>query len=111
MNFQMFKLGLKKAEEPEIKLSTVAGSSKNQESFRKNIYFCFIDYAKAFDCVDHNKLQKILKEMGMPDHRTCLLRNLYAGQEATARTGHGTTDWFQIGKGVMSRLYIVTLLI
>ena len=63
-------------------------------------YFCFIDYAKAFDCVDHNKLWKILKEMGIPDHLTCLLRNLYAGQEATVRTGHGTTDWFQIGKGV-----------
>ena len=67
---------------------------------QKNIYFCFIDYAKAFDCVDHNKLWKILKEMGIPDHLTCLLRNLYAGQEATVRTGHGTTDWFQIGKGV-----------
>ena len=68
--------------------------------FQKNIYFCFIDYAKAFDCVDHNKLWKILKEMGIPDHLTCLLRNLYAGQEATVRTGHGTTNWFQIGKGV-----------
>ena len=68
--------------------------------FQKNIYFCFIDYANAFDCVDHNKLWKILKEMGIPDHLTCLLRNLYAGQEATVRTGHGTTDWFQIGKGV-----------
>jgi len=68
--------------------------------FQKNIYFGFIDYAKAFDCVDHNKLWRILKEMGIPDHLTCLLRNLYAGQEATVRTGHGTTDWFQIGKGV-----------
>ena len=68
-------------------------------NFQKNIYFCFIDYAKAFDCVDHNKLWKILKEMGIPDHLTCLLRNLYAGQEATVRTGHGTTDWFQRGKG------------
>ena len=68
--------------------------------FQENIYFCFIDYAKAFDCVDHNKLWKILKEMGILDHLTCLLRNLYAGQEATVRTGHGTTDWFQIGKGV-----------
>ena len=95
----MFKLVLEKAEEPEIKLPTSAGSSKNLE-FQKNIYFCFIDYGKAFDCVDHNKLQKILKEMGIPDHLTCLLRNLYAGQEATVRTGHGTTDWFQIGKGV-----------
>ena len=68
--------------------------------FQKNIYFCFIDYAKAFDCVDHNKLWKILQAMGIPDHLTCLLRNLYAGQEATVRTGHGTTDWFQIGKRV-----------
>ena len=78
---------------------------------QKNIYFCFTDYAKAFDCVDHNKLWKILKEVGIPDHLTCLVRNLYAGQEATVRTGHGTTDWFQIGKGVHQRLYIVTLLI
>ena len=68
--------------------------------FQKNIYFCFIDYAKTFDCVDHNKLWKILKEMGIPDHLTCVLRNLYAGQEATVGTGHGTTDWFRIGKGV-----------
>ena len=68
--------------------------------FQKNIYFCFIDYAKALDCVDHNKLWKILKEMGIPDHLTCLLRNLYEGQEATVRTGHETTDWFQTGKGV-----------
>ena len=81
-----------------IKLPTSAGSWKKQE-FQKNIYFCFIDYAKAFDCVDHNKLWKILRQMGIPDHLTCLLRNLYAGQEATVRTGHGTTDWFQIGKG------------
>ena len=73
---------------------------KKAREFQKNIYFCFIDYAKAFDCVDHNKLWKILKQMGIPDHLTCLLRNLYAGQEATVRTGHGTTDWFQIGKGV-----------
>ena len=78
MNFQMFKLDLEKAEEPEIKLPTSAGSSKKQESSRQNIYFCFIDYAKAFDCVNHNKLWKILKEMGIPDHLTCLLRNLYA---------------------------------
>ena len=95
----MFKLVLEKAEEPEIKLSISAGSWKKQE-FQKNIYFCFIHYAKAFDCVDHNKLWKILQEMGIPDHLTCLLRNLYAGQEATVRTGHGTRDWFQIGKGV-----------
>ena len=95
----MFKLVLEKAEEPEIKLPTSAGSWKKQE-FQKNIYFCFIDYAKAFDCVDHNKLWEILREMGIPDHLTCLLRNLHADQEATVRTGHGTTDWFQIGKGV-----------
>ena len=100
MNFQMFKLVLEKAEEPEIKLSTSAGSWKKQREFQKNIYFCFIDYAKAFDCVDHNKLWKILKEMRIPDHLTFLLRNLYAGQEATVRTGHGATAWFQIGKGV-----------
>ena len=70
------------------------------KEFQKNIYFCFIDYAKAFDCVDHNKLWKILQEVGIPDHLTCLLRNLYTSQEATVRTGHGTTDWFQIGKTV-----------
>ena len=99
MNFQMFKLVLEKAAAPEIKLPTPDRSSKKQE-FQKNIYLCFIDYAKAFDCVDHNKLWKILKVMGIPDHLTCLLRNLYAGQEATVRTGHGTTDWFQTGKGV-----------
>ena len=98
-NFQMFKLDLEKAEEPQIKSSTSVGSLKKQE-FKKNIYFCFTDYAKAFDCVDHHKLWKILREMGIPDHQTCLLRNLYAGQEATVRTRHGTTDCFQIGKGV-----------
>ena len=96
----MLKLDLEKAEEPEIKLPTSSGSSKKAREFQKNIYFCLIDYAKAFDCVDHNKLWKILQEIGIPDHLTCLLRNLYAGQEATVRTGHGTTDWFQIGKGV-----------
>ena len=73
---------------------------KKAREFQKNIYFCFNDYAKSFDCVDQNKLWKILKEMGIPDNLTCLLRNLYAGQEATVRKGHGTTDWFQIGKGV-----------
>ena len=99
MNFQTFKLVLEKAEEPEIKLPTSVGSSKKQE-FQKSIYFCIIDYTKAFDCVDYNKLWKTLQEMGIPDHLTCLLRNLYAGQEATVRTGHGTTDWFQIRKGV-----------
>ena len=78
---------------------------KKAREFQKNIYFCFIDYAKAFDSVDHNKLWKILQEMGIPDHLTCLLRNLYAGQEATVRTGHGTTDWFQIGKGVVKAVF------
>ena len=73
---------------------------KKARAFQKNIYFCFIDYTKAFNCVDHNKLWKILQEMGIPDYLTCLLRNLYACQEATVKTGHGTTDWFQIGKGV-----------
>ena len=87
----MFKLDLEKAEEPEIKLPTSTGSSKKQESFRKTS-------TSTFDYVDQNKLWKILIEMGIPDHLTCLLRNLYAGQEATVRTGHGTTDWFQIGK-------------
>ena len=99
MNFQMFKLDLEKAEEAEIKLPTSVESSKKQE-FQKNLYFCFIDYAKAFDCVDHNELWKILKEMRIPDHLTSLLRNLCAGQEATVRTGHGTRDWLQIGKDV-----------
>ena len=78
---------------------------RKARDFQKDIYFCFIDYAKAFDCVDHNKLWKILKEMGIPDHPTCLLRNLYAGQEATVRTGHGTTDWFQMGKGGLKAVY------
>ena len=96
----MFKLVLEKAEEPEIKLRKSTGSSKNQESSRKTSISAFFYYAKAFDCVVHNKLLKILKEMGISDHLTCLLRNQYAGQEATVRTGHGTTDWFQIGKGV-----------
>ena len=97
VNFQMVKLNLEKAE-PDIKLPASAGSSKKQESSRKTC-FCFINYAKAFDCVDHNKLWKILKEMRIPDHLTCLLRILYARQEATVRTRY-RTDWFQIGKGV-----------
>ena len=95
MNFQMSKLDLEKAEE---QIST--GSSKKQESSRKNIYFCFIDYTKAFDCVHHNTLWKILKELGIGDHLTGLLRNLYVDQEATVRSVHGETDWFQIGKGL-----------
>ena len=103
----MFKLVLEKAEEPEIKLPTSAGSSKKQE-FQKNIYFCSIDYAKAFACAEHNKLRKILKEMGIPHHLTCLLRNLYAGHEATVRTGHRLVA---NRKRSTSRLYTVTLLI
>ena len=95
----MFKLDLEKAEELEIKLSTSIELSKKQE-FQKNIYFCLIDYSKAFDWVNHSKLWKILQEMGIPNHLTYLLRNLYAGQEATVRTEHGTEVWFQIGKGV-----------
>ena len=88
----MFKLVLEKAEEPEIKLPTSANIMEKAREFQKNIYFCFIDYTKAYDCVDHNKLWKILKEMEIPNHLICLLRNLYAGQEATVRIGHGTTD-------------------
>ena len=98
----MFKLDLEKAEEPEIKLPTsIRWIIEKAREFQKNICFCFINYAKVFDCVDHHKLWKILKEMGIPNHLTCLLRNLYGGQEATVRTGHGTTDWFQIRKGVL----------
>ena len=95
----MFKLDLEKTEELEIKLPASVGSPKKQESSRKTSTSALLTYAKAFDCVDHNQLWKILKEMGIPDHLICLLRNLYAGQEETVRTGHGTTDWFQIGKG------------
>ena len=100
MNFQMFKLDLEKAEEPRGQIANIRWIIEKAREFQKNIYFCFIDYAKAFDCVDHNKLWKILKEIGIPDHLTCLQRNPYAGQEATVRTGHGTIDWFQIGKAV-----------
>ena len=96
----MFKLDLEKAEEQEIKLPTFIGSLKKAREFQKNIYFCFIDYVKAFDCVDHNKLENFSRD-GIPDHLTCLLRKLYAGQKATVRTGRGTTDWFQIEKGVL----------
>ena len=93
----MFKLDLEKAEVSEVKLPTsIEAIIEKAREYQKNIYFCF----KAFDCMDHNKLWKILKEMGIPDHLTCLLENLYAGQEAKVRTGHGTTDWFQIGKRV-----------
>ena len=95
----MFKLDLDNAEEPEIKLPASVGSSKKQQNSKKTIYFCFIEYVKVFDYVDHNELWKILQEMGRPAHLACLLRNLYAGQEATVRTRHRTMDWFQIGKG------------
>ena len=99
MTFQMFKLDLEKAEEPKTNCQHPLDHWKRRE-YQKNIYFCFIDYAKPFDFEDHNTLWKLLKEMGIPDHLTCLLRNLYAGQEATVKTGPSTTDWFQIGKGV-----------
>ena len=105
MNFQTFKLDLEKAEEPEIKWPISVGSLKKQESSTNNTYFCFIDYTTAFDSVDHNKLWKILKEMGIPDHFPCLLRNLYAGQETIVRRRHGTTDWFQIGKEYVEAVY------
>ena len=101
----MFKLVLDKAEEPEIKLPTSVGSLKKAESSRKNIYFCFIDYAKDFDCVDHNKLWEILQEMGIPDHVTCFLRNLYTSQEATVRTGHGTSTGSKLGKEYVKAVY------
>ena len=92
--------GLRKGRGTRDQIANICWIIEKAREFQKNIYFCFIDYAKAFDCVDLNKLWKILKEMGIPDHLTCLLINLYAGQEATDRIGHGTTDWFQIGKGI-----------
>ena len=92
--------GFRKGRGTRDQIANICWIMEKAREFQKNIYFYFIDYAKAFDCVDHNQLWKILKEMGIPDHLTCLLRNLYAGQEAIVRTGHGTTDWFLIGKGV-----------
>ena len=92
--------GFRKGGGTRDQIANIRWIMEKAREFQKNIYFCFIDYAKAFDCVDHNKLWRILTEMGIPDHLTCLLRNLYAGQEATVRTGHGTADWFQIGKGI-----------
>ena len=92
--------GFRKGRGTRNQIASICWIIKKARDSQKNIYFCFIDYAKAFDCVDHNKLWKILKETGIPDHLTCLLRNLYESQKATVRTGHGTTDWFQIGKGV-----------
>ena len=94
-----------KSRETRDQIANICWIIEKAREFQKNIDFCFIDYAKAFDCVDHNKLWKILKEMGIPDDLTCLLRNLYAGQEATVRTGHGTTDWFQIGKKYVKAVY------
>ena len=94
------QVGFRKGRGTRDQIANIRWIMKKAREFQKNIYFCFLDYAKAFDCVDHNKLWKILREMGIPDHLTCLLRNLYAGQVATVRTGHGTTDWFQIGKTV-----------
>ena len=92
--------GFRKGRGSRDQIANICWIIEKAREFQKDICFCFIDYAKAFDCVDHNKLWKILQVMGIPDHLTCLLRNLYAGQEAAVRTGHGTTDWFQIGKGV-----------
>ena len=92
--------GFRKGRETRYQIANICCIIENAREFHKSIYFCFIDYAKSVDCVDHKELWKILKEMGIADHMTCLLRNLYAGQEATVRTGHGTKDWFQIGKGV-----------
>ena len=94
------QVGFRKGRGTRDQMANIRWIMEKAREFQKNIYFCFIDYAKAFDCVDHNKLWKILKEMGIPEHLTCLLRNLYTGQEVTVRTGHGTTDWFQIGKGL-----------
>ena len=92
--------GFRKGRGTRDQVANICWIIKKAREFQKNIYFCFIDYAKAFDCVDHNKVWKILTKMGIPDHVTCLLRNLYAGKGATVRPGHGTTDWFQIGEGV-----------
>ena len=102
MNHELpdIQAGFRKGRRTRDQIANICWTIQKPREFQKNIYFCFIDYAKAFDCVDHNKLWKSLKEMGIPDHLTCLLRNLYAAQEATIGTGHGTTDWFQIGKGV-----------
>ena len=124
MNHELLDVqaGFRKGRGTRDQIANICWIIEKAREFQKNIYFCFIDYAKAFNCVDHNKLWKILKEMGIPDHLNCFLRNLYAGKEATVRTGHGTRDWFQIEKGVYchpayliytqrKRLYIVTLLI
>ena len=103
--------GFRKGRGTRDQIANIHWIIEKAREFQKNIYFCFIDYAKAFDHVDHNQLWKILQEMGIPDHLTCLLRNLYASQEATVRTGHGTTDWFQIGKGVCKGCILSTCLL
>ena len=108
MNFQKIQAGFRKHRGTRVQVANILWITEKVREFQKNIYFCFIDYAKEFDHIDNHKLWKSLQEMGIPDHLACLLRNLYAGQEATVRTGHGTTDWFQIGKGVCQG-YIVTL--
>ena len=105
MDFQMFQAGFWKGRGTREQIANIHWIIEKAREFQKNIYFWLIDYAKAFDSVDHNKLWKILKEMGIPDHLTCLLRNLYTGEEATVRTGHGTTYWFQIGKGVRLAIF------
>ena len=102
--------GFRKGRGTRDQIANIRWLIETTRELQKNIYFCFINYAKAFDCMDHKKLLKILKEMGIPDHLTCLLRNLYAGQEATVRTGHGTTDWFQIVKGVHQGCILLTCL-
>ena len=108
MNYDLpdVQAGLRKGRGTKDQIANIYWITKKAREFQKNIYFCFIDYAKAFDCMDHNKLWKILKEMRIPDHLTYLLRHLYAGQEIRVRTGHGTTDWFQIGKGLHQKEYV-----
>ena len=103
--FPDVQAGFRKRRGTRVQIANIRWIMEKAREFQKNIYFCFIDYAKAFDCVDHNELWKILKEMGIPDRLTCLLRNMYAGQEAAVRTGHGTTDWFQIGKEYVKAIY------
>ena len=103
--------GFRKGRETRDQIANICWNMEKAREFQRDIYFCFTDYAKAFDCVDHNKLRKILKEMGIIDHLTCLLKNLYADHEETVRTGHGTTDWFQIGKRVLPGCILSTLLI
>ena len=111
MNYELpdVQAGFRKGRGRE-QIANIGWIMEKAREFQKNIYFCFIDYTKAFDSVDHNKLRKILQEMGIPDHLTCLLRNLHVGQEATVRTGHGTTDWFQVGKGVYQGVYFTLLI-